>query len=343
MTLEVREAIRILVDEGRHLSEEEARAVMEQVMDGKATPAQLGALLTALRLRGETVDELVGMATAMRRRALRVDAPPPILDTCGTGGDGKSTFNASTAAAVVAAACGLRVAKHGNRAASSRCGSADLLEALGARIDLGPEGVTRCLRQVGLGFLFAPRFHPAMGHAAGPRREIGVRTIFNLLGPLSNPAGATHHLLGVAHASLGEKMALALQRLGVEKALVVHSLDGLDEVSPSAPTMVWEVTQNAVTQWEIRPEELGVSPCPLEAICASDPSRNAQLLRAVLGGQERGPLRDFVILNAAAAILAGGAVPSLREGMAMAAQAIDSGAALRKLDEFISFTQKAEG
>ena len=341
--MEVREAIRILVEEGRHLSEEEAREVMEQVMDGKATPAQLGALLTALRLRGETVDELVGMATAMRGRALRVDAPPPILDTCGTGGDGKSTFNASTAAAVVAAACGLRVAKHGNRAASSRCGSADLLEALGARIDLGPEGVARCLRQVGLGFLFAPRFHPAMKHAAGPRREIGVRTIFNLLGPLSNPAGVSHQLLGVADASLGEKMALALRRLGVEKALVVHGLDGLDEVSPSAPTMVWEVTQERVRQWEIRPEELGVSSCPLEAICASDPVRNAQLLRAVLGGQERGPLRDFVIINAAAAVLAGGAVSSLREGMAMAGQAIDSGAALRKLDEFISFSHKAEG
>jgi len=341
--MDVRQAIRVLVEEGRGLSEEEAAAVMEEVMEGRATPAQLGALLVALRLRGETVDELVGMARVMRQKALRVPVSGPLLDTCGTGGDGKGTFNASTAAAVVAAACGARVAKHGNRAASSRCGSADVLEALGARIDLGPEGVARCIEEVGMGFMFAPRFHPAMAHAAGPRREIGLRTIFNLLGPLSSPAGATHHLMGVADPALGERMALALRRLGVERALVVHGLDGLDEVSPSAPTAVWEVSEEGMRRWEVRPQDVGLLPAPLEAVCTSDAPRNAQLMRAVLAGQERGPLRGFVLLNAGAALLAAGLVPDLRQGVERAAQAIDAGDAWRKLEEFVAATRRAEG
>ncbi len=341
--MDVREAIRVLVEEGRGLSEEEAAGVMTVVMEGQATPAQLGALLVALRLRGETVDELVGMARVMRQKALRVPVSGPLLDTCGTGGDGKGTFNASTAAAVVAAACGARVAKHGNRAASSRCGSADLLEALGIRIDLGPEGVARCIQEVGMGFMFAPRFHPAMAHAAGPRREIGVRTIFNLLGPLSSPAGATHHLLGVAHVSLGEKMALALHRLGVKRALVVHGLDGLDEVSISAPTVVWEVSPAGMRQWEVRPEEVGISPAPLEAVRVSGVGWSRAVFESVLTGRDRGPVRDFVLLNAGAALLAADLVPDLGRGVERAAQAIDSGAAWRKLEELVAATQRVEG
>jgi anthranilate phosphoribosyltransferase len=335
----IREAIAALVNEGRHLSEEEAAAVMTEVMEGQATPAQLGAFLVALRLRDETVDELVGMARVMRRFALRVPLEPPLLDTCGTGGDGRGTFNASTAAAIVAAAAGARVAKHGNRAASSHCGSADLLEALGARIELGPEQVARCVREVGIGFMFAPAFHPAMRHAAAPRREIALRTVFNLLGPLTNPAGASHQLLGVPEAAVGEKVAQALLRLGARRALVVHGSDGLDEVSPSAPTLVWEVTGGDVRHYRLTPQDAGLEPVPLTAVCSSDPQQNARLLRSLLAG-ERGPLRDFVLLNAGAALLAAELAGDLREGVALAAEAIDSGAAARKLEQFVATTQK---
>lgn len=338
--MDLRGAIRTLVEEGRPLTEEEAKAVMREVMEGNATPAQLGALLVAMRLRGETVDELVGMAQVMREKALRVEVQGPLLDTCGTGGDGKGTFNASTGAAIVAAAAGARVAKHGNRAASSRCGSADLLEALGARIDLGPEEVAQCIRKVGLGFLFAPRFHPAMGHAAAPRREIGIRTIFNLLGPLSNPAGATHHLMGVADASLGEKMAQALLRLGVKKALVAHSLDGLDEVSISAPTLIWDVSPEGIRVIQVTPEDAGLPLSPLEAVCGGDARENAQLLLGVIQRRDSGPLRSFLLLNAGAALVAAELAPNLKDGVAMAAEAIDSGAAWRKLQEFIQYTQE---
>jgi anthranilate phosphoribosyltransferase len=335
----IREAIAALVNEGRHLTEEEAAAVMTEIMEGQATAAQLGAFLVALRLRGETVDELVGMARTMRRFALRVPVEPPLLDTCGTGGDGRGTFNASTAAAIVAAAAGARVAKHGNRAASSTCGSADLLEALGARIDLGPEQVARCVREVGMGFMFAPVFHPAMKHAAGPRREVGVRTVFNLLGPLTNPAGASHQLLGVPDPSFGERMAEALLRLGARRALVVHGSDGLDEVSPSAPTLAWEVREGEVRHYRLSPEDAGLAPVPASAICSSDPRENARLLRSVLAGQ-RGPLRDFVLLNAGAALTAAEVARDLREGVALAASTIDSGAAARKLEEFVAATRE---
>ena len=335
----IREAIAALVNEGRHLSEEEAAEVMTEIMEGRATPAQLGAFLVAMRLRDETVDELVGMARVMRRFALRVPLEPPLLDTCGTGGDGRGTFNASTAAAIVAAAAGARVAKHGNRAASSRCGSADMLEALGARIELGPEQVARCVREVGIGFMFAPAFHPAMRHAAGPRREIGVRTVFNLLGPLTNPAGASHQLLGVPDANVGEKMARALQRLGARRALVVHGSDGLDEVSPSAPTLVWEVMQGDVRHYRVTPQDAGLDPVPLTAVCSSDPQENARLLRSVLAGQQV-PLRSFVLLNAGAALVAAEMARDLREGVALAAEAIDSGAAVEKLERFVATTRK---
>ncbi len=334
----IRDAIAALVNEGRHLTEEEAAAAMTEVMEGQATPAQLGAFLVALRLRGETVDELVGMARVMRRFALRVPLEPPLLDTCGTGGDGRGTFNASTAAAVVAAAVGARVAKHGNRAASSRCGSADLLEALGARIELGPEQVARCVREVGLGFMFAPVFHPAMRHAAGPRREIGLRTVFNLLGPLTNPAGASHQLLGVPDAAVGEKVAQALLRLGARRALVVHGADGLDEVSPSAPTLVWEVGEGAVRHYRLSPADAGLEPVAPGSICSSDPQENARLLRSVLAG-ERGPLRTFVLLNAGAALVAAEMARDLREGVALAADAVDSGAAAEKLERFVAATR----
>jgi anthranilate phosphoribosyltransferase len=335
----IREAIAALVNEGRHLSEEEAAAVMEEIMAGEATPAQVAAFLVALRTRGETVEEVVGMARVMRQKALRLDVSGPLLDTCGTGGDGRGTFNASTAAAIVAAAAGARVAKHGNRAASSHCGSADLLEALGARIDLGPQQVAQCLQETGLGFLFAPLFHPAMRHAAGVRREIGVRTVFNLLGPLTNPAGVQYQLLGVPHPALGDLVAQALQRLGVRRALVVHGAEGLDEVSVCGPTLVWEASEEGLRHYQITPEEAGLSRSALGSVLGRDPVGNAALLRAVLGG-ERGPLRDFVLLNAGVALVAAGLARDPREGTALASETIDSGAALRKLEEFVATTQR---
>jgi anthranilate phosphoribosyltransferase len=332
----IREAIAALVD-GRSLTEAEAAAVMEEIMSGEATPAQFGAFVTALRLKGETVDEIAGMARVMRENARRVHVEGVLLDTCGTGGDARGTFNVSTAAAFVAAGAGARVAKHGNRAMTSRCGSADVLEALGARIDLSPEQVKACLEETGVGFMFAPSFHPAMKFAAGPRREIGVRTVFNILGPLTNPAGAACQVLGVAEPSLAETMAQVLARLGSRRALVVHGRDGLDEMSISGPTLVCELAGGRVRQYEVTPQDVGLALYEAASVAGGTPEENAVALREVLAGRP-GPQRDIVLLNAAAGLVALERAAALAEGVSLAAQAIDSGAARERLDRFVAVT-----
>jgi len=333
----IREAIAAIV-EGRSLSQAEAAQVMDEIMTGQATPAQLGALLIALRLKGETVEEIAGLASAMRSRAIPVYAPDSAVDTCGTGGDGAGTFNVSTTAAFVAAGAGVAVAKHGNRAMSSRCGSADVLEALGIRIDLDAAGVSRCLAEVGIGFMFAPLFHPAMKHAAGPRRELGVRTIFNVLGPLTNPAGVRRQVLGVADPTLAPRLAQALKLLGCKHALVVHGEDGLDEVSISAPSLVYEVKGDQVTAYRVAPEDFGLNRAPRGSVTGASAEENAALARKVLEGAP-GPCRDIVVLNAAAALVVGGVAKDWREGITLAQRSIDSGAARRKLEELVEFSR----
>lgn len=334
----IRQAIEALVNEGRDLSEEEAASAMSAVFSGEATPAQLSALLIALRLKGETVDEIAGMARVMRQHALRVDVEGPLLDTCGTGGDGRGTFNVSTAAAFVAAGAGVRVAKHGNRAMTSGCGSADVLEALGAKIDLGPDAVAECIRQTGFGFMFAQVFHPAMKYAAATRREIGVRTVFNILGPLTNPAGATCQLLGVARPELVPKMAAALARLGTRHALVVHGHDGEDELSLAGPSSVCELISGRVREYTVSPEDAGLSTALPSALRGGTPQQNAAIVVSVLRG-EQGPLRDVVVLNAAAGLVAADAVTDLKEGARAAAHAIDSGEAVRRLERWVDLTR----
>lgn len=335
----IREAIDSIINKGRSLTEEEAAAVMEEIMTGEATPAQLGAFLVALRNKGETVDEMVGMARIMREKSLHVPFEGNAVDTCGTGGDGLGTFNVSTAAAFVAAACGLTVAKHGNRAMSSQSGSADVLEALGARIDLAPEQVAECLREAGIGFMFAQAFHPSMRLAAGPRREIGVRTIFNILGPLTNPAGTQYQVIGVAEAGLAEKMAQALLRLGCKRALVVHSDDGLDELSVSAETTVYQpIYGTSIHRSTTSPEAVGLRRWTLADVRGGTPQENATALREVLGGKP-GALRDFTLFNAAGILTASDTGFDLLTGVQRAAKAIDSGEALAKLDAFVKITQ----
>ncbi len=319
--------------EGRELSSAQAEAATAAIMTGQATPAQTGAFLAALRCRGETVAEILGCARAMRRYATPVVSRHPILaDTCGTGGDGSGTFNISTAAAFVAAGAGLAVAKHGNRAASSRAGSADVLEALGVRIDLGPEDAGRCLDEVGIAFLFAQRYHEAMRHAAGPRRELGFRTVFNLLGPLCNPAGAQVQVVGVAQAQLVLPMADVLRQLGARRALVVHGCDGLDEFSTTGPS-VWADTAapGEPRLQELTPEAVGLERANLDALRGGSANENAAIVRAVLGG-EPGPRREIVLLNAAAVLYAAGLAPDWPSALSLAAEAVDSGRAARRLE-----------
>jgi anthranilate phosphoribosyltransferase len=334
----IREAIDVLV-QGQDLSQEDAAQVMNEMMEGEATPAQIAAFITALRIKGETVDEITGMALTMREKSLHVETDGFLVDTCGTGGDGQGTINVSTAAAIVAAAAGVKVAKHGNRSASSSCGSADVLEAVGVKVDLSPEGVKRCLEEVGFGFMFAQVFHPSMRHAAGPRREIGIRTVFNILGPLTNPAGAHAQLLGVADASVAEKMAQALGRLGTQRAMVVHGEEGLDEISIAGPTRVWDVTGGDVQSYTVTPEDAGLSRASLAGIQGGSVERNAELLRGVLRGDE-GPATDVVLLNAAAALVVGGEAGDLREGVALARQTVGSGAATAKLEVVAALSQR---
>jgi anthranilate phosphoribosyltransferase len=339
MSEAVREALAGVID-GRTLNPDEARAAMGAVMDGEATPSQLAALLVALRMRGETVDELTGFAAAMRERVTRVDAPADVVDTCGTGGDGSGTFNISTAAALVVAAAGVPVAKHGNRAVTSRAGSADVLDALGVRIDHDAVSAGEALRSHGFAFLFAPNFHPAMRHAGPTRREIGVRTAFNLLGPLTNPAGARRQIVGVGDAVAAPKLAEVLHRLGVERAFVVHG-SGLDELPLDGSGVLYHASPNEVVRHEIDARKLGLSGAPTSKLAGGDPADNARLLEAVFHG-ESGARRDVVLLNAAAALLAAGRVEQLEEGLDVAALTIDAGQVTELLETLRAERRAAE-
>ena len=336
--MDAREALGIVVG-GRGLTRDEAEAAMTSVMSGEATPAQLGALLAVLSVRGETPEEIAGFASAMRAHAVRVEVADGAIDVVGTGGDRSNSINLSTIASLVAAGAGARVAKHGNRAASSACGSADVLEALGVRIDLGPDGVVRCVEEAGIGFMFAPKFHPAMRHAGPVRRELGIRTVFNLLGPLANPAGVRRYVLGVASAEIGEKLAKALGELAVVHALVVFGTDGLDEISPSAETRTWEVRGDSVRDGSISPAEMKLERTAREAIVGGDAATNARIARDVISGAKSGA-RTAVLMNAAAACYVAGLAGTLREGVAVAAKAIDSGAARDRLERFVATSQR---
>ncbi|HEV8341222.1 MAG TPA: anthranilate phosphoribosyltransferase [Candidatus Binatia bacterium] len=335
--MNIREAIGKLVNR-EDLSEAETIDVMDQIMTGEATPLQVAAFLTALRMKGETVQEITGAARVMREKVHRVGVKANrVLDTCGTGGDQKGTFNISTTSAFVVAGAGVTVAKHGNRSVSSQSGSADVLAALGVKIDASKEKVEECLEKIGIGFLFAPLLHEAMKYAVQPRRDIGIRTIFNLLGPLTNPAGATHQLTGIYDGGLTELIAQVLRNLGTVRAMVVHGLEGLDEISLSGPTKVSELKEGQVRTYTLTPEELGLERCRLEELLGGSPEHCAHALRGVLGG-EKGPKRDVVLLNAGAALYVARAADSLAEGMHLAAQSIDSGKAREKLEFLIQTT-----
>jgi len=322
------------------LTSAEAATVMGEIMRGEATSAQIAAFITALRCKGETIEEITGCARAMRAeaRTIRLDAEI-VLDTCGTGGDGARTFNISTATALVAAGVGVTVAKHGNRAVSSNCGSADVLEGLGVKIDLPPEAVKECIEEVGIGFLFAPIFHQAMKHATGPRREIGIRTVFNILGPLTNPAGANVHVLGVYSPKLTEVMAHVLDNLGSKRSIVVCGKDGLDELSIAGPSQVSELQPRGVTNYQVSPEDVGLPRHDLSEIAGGSVEDNARILLEVLHGKE-GAARDAVILNGAAAMVVAGKCSTLRQGAGVAKEAIDSGRAMRKLEALREFTSR---
>ncbi len=329
-----------LVD-GDDLTAEEAEAAMTVIMRGEATPAQIGGYLVALRMKGESVNEIVGSARAMRAHANpmpQIINGSPLLDTAGTGGDGAHSFNISTAAAFVVAGSGQIVAKHGNRAASSACGSADVLEELGIAIDLSPDQVAACIHHVGMGFLFAPRFHPAMKHAIGPRRQLGQRTIFNLLGPLTNPAGATHQLIGVYDPQLTTPFAEVLAALGGEAALVVHGHGGLDELTTSGPNKVSHLRQGRVKTLTLEPAELGLRPASPDDLRGGDRRRNARILRDLLSGEDTSARRDVVLLNAAAALATEDG--DVRSALSIARESIESGSALEKLEQLKAYSQR---
>jgi len=331
-----------MVDRG-NLTEEEAGEVMACIMEGEALPTQIASFLTALRMKGETIKEITGFARTMRARAVKIRAREgePVIDTCGTGGDATGTFNISTAVAFVAAGGGCTVAKHQNRSVSSRCGSADVLEALGVNPALPPEKAEKSLREFGLAFLFAPSFHPATRHASVPRREIGIRTAFNLLGPLTNPAGATIHLAGVYRKDLARPVAEVLKNLGSRAAFVVHGEDHCDEISISGKTTLCELQDGAIESYEIEPETVGLKRASLEAIQGGAPRENAEILLGILHGKPGAP-RDVVLLNAAAVFKAAGRVSGFRDGIEMARESIDSGRAMRKLEELIRFCNDQE-
>jgi anthranilate phosphoribosyltransferase len=320
------------------LTEAEASAAFEGIMRGDVTPVQIAGFLVALRMKGETVDEITGFARTARALATPITVEGDLLDTCGTGGDGLSTFNISTLAAIVAAACGARVAKHGNRAASSMCGSADVLEQLGVKIDLAPEGVARCIGRAGIGFLFAPIFHPSFRFAAVPRRELAVRTVFNLLGPLCNPAGARFQSLGVADGAIAAKMADVLIRLGVERAIVFHAGDGMDELSVSGPSHVIEI-DGVRKDYQLDPLELGLARAPMDSMRGGAPEENGRIAREILDGAQ-GPRRDVVLLNAAAALRAAGLAKDWKQGLKASAEAIDSGRAGDVLQRWVAISQE---
>jgi len=326
--------------ERRDLSVEESYECMSAIMSGEATDAQIAAFITALRMKGETVDEITGCARAMRERAVHVDPgqnPYDVIDTCGTGGDVRGTFNISTAAALVAAGAGVRVAKHGNRSVSSHSGSADVLKTLGVNIEADRPAVERCLREANIGFLFAPRLHAAMKYAIGPRRELAIRTVFNILGPLTNPAGAPCQVLGVYDGALAPVLARVLRNLGSKHCFVVHAADGLDEISNAGPTGVVELAEGEIREYEICPEDFGLTRSDLADLVVRSPEESAAAVRSVLAGKA-GPRRDIVLLNAAAGIAASGAAPDLSSALERAAESVDSGAAAAALEKLIALS-----
>jgi anthranilate phosphoribosyltransferase len=341
MNMDIQRAIEVISRFG-HLQEEEAEAVMQQIMSGDATEAQIGAYLMALRMKGETPEEITGSARAMREKASKVPTTvdADLLDTCGTGGDKSGTFNISTTVAFVAAGAGIPVAKHGNRAATSRSGSADVLAASGVNLDLTPEQVGQCVDEVGIGFLFAVKLHPAMKYAIGPRRQMGIRTIFNILGPLTNPAGAKCQLMGVFAADLTDLLAHVLKSLGTKSAIVVNGYGGLDELTISGPNRVSQLTQSgSIETYELDPMEFGFEGASISELKGGEPEQNAAILRGILDGTDRGPRRDVVLLNSGAALWAAGKVDNLKAGIKQSRETIDSGAALKKLDYLVEFSQ----
>jgi anthranilate phosphoribosyltransferase len=346
----ITEAVRALVDR-RDLTRIEAAAAMEAIMSGAATNAQIAAFLTALRMKGETVEELIGFAQVMRQKAVKVRAHAAdvvaqtgtdremLIDTCGTGGDASGTFNVSTATAFVVAGAGLKVAKHGNRSVSSLCGSADVAETLGINIELGPQQVAQCVDEAGIGFLYAPLLHTAMKYVMAARREMGVRTVFNMLGPLTNPAGANAQVIGVYSGALCEPLARVLAELGTLRAFVVHGADGLDEISNTGESHICEVHEGVVRASRVRPEDFGMPRAGIADLQGGDREENAQIIRQILAG-EPGPRRDIVLMNAAAALVVGGKARDLKEGVALAAQSVDSGGAAGKLSALVRLSQR---
>ncbi len=338
--MSIRDALGKLVL-GHDLSRAEANAAMRALVEGEATPAQIAGFAIALRMKGETPDEIAGLAEVMRDAATHVDAGADVVDVVGTGGDGAGTFNISTLSALIVASAGGRVAKHGNRSITSQCGAADFLEAIGIAIDLPPAGVARCVAGSGFGFMFAPLYHPAMRHASVPRRDIGVRTVFNILGPLTNPAGARRQLTGVAVSSMGATLARVLALLGAEHAVVVHGQDGLDEISVCAPTEIYEARGGEVRSYTIEPEQFGIQRWTTDALRGGTVEANVQVANDVLAG-ERGPSRDVVLLNTGAALYMAGVADSIRSGIAQAADELDSGRARRKVDAVAALSQQVK-
>lgn len=340
--MDIKKAISVVSKQG-HLLEEEAEAIMNQIMAGEATDAQIGAYLMGLRMKGETQEEIVGSARAMRTNATKIPVSigsADILDTCGTGGDGSGTFNISTTVAFVASAAGIPVAKHGNRAATSKAGSADVLEALGVNLEVTPEQVAQAVDEIGIGFMYAPKLHPAMKHAIGPRRQLGVRTIFNILGPLTNPAGAQRQLMGVFAQDLTPFIANVLGELGSISAMVVSGYGGLDELTTTGPNQVSHFENGSTRTYELNPLDYGFEGANIADLLGGDPDLNAAILRGVLSGELTDAKLDVVKLNAGAAMLVAGKVADIREGIMLASKTIESGAALAKLDEFVTYTQK---
>lgn len=334
----IKEAIKKVVD-NNDLSREEASAVMGEIMTGEATPSQIACIITALRIKGETAEEITGFASRMRENAVKIHVrSEDLVDTCGTGGDVSGTFNISTVSAIVAAAAGAKVAKHGNRSVSSRCGSADILEAMGVKIDLAPERVAKCIEDVGIGFIFAPNFHPAMKYAAPSRKEIGIRTIFNILGPLTNPAGAKNQLLGVFSPKITELMALVLQNLGSREVMVVHGMDGIDEISVSAKTKISHLKEGLIKNYSIEPRNFRMKRYAKEELLGGTVNDNIRIANDIFKGTETGAKRDIVLLNTAAALVVGQVAKDMNDGMNRAKEAIDSGKAFKKLEELIKFS-----
>ncbi len=336
----IKQAIQYLI-EGKTLSREEAYAALSDIMSGNATDAQIGAFLTALRIQGETPEVIAGAAQAMREKLTPVKSPSEVtVDIVGTGGDGAHTFNISTAAAFVIAGAGVTVAKHGNRGVSSKCGSANVLDELGVDLTATVESMEKCLNEVGIAFLFAPTLHPAMKYAIGPRKELGIRTLFNILGPICNPASAKYGVIGVFSAELAAELATALSQLDMKHLFVVHGDDGLDEITTTTTTQIWEVKDGTVNHFVLNPEELGIPLAKTEDLVGGEPAENAAIIRALFAG-EQGPKRDILLLNSAAALVTAGKAADLKEGLAVAAKSIDSGAASAKLEQLANATQTA--